>query len=74
MGVTVGIFSIIAVLAAVDSLDRNIKSQLSGLDKNTIYITKFSFGPTSVPRWVREDFPQTTFNDFQFIKKKCERG
>lgn len=72
MGVTVGIFSIIAVLAAVDSLDRNIKSQLSGLDKNTIYITKFSFGPTSVPRWVRDDFPQTTFNDFQFIKKNVK--
>jgi putative ABC transport system permease protein len=29
-------FSIIAVLAAVDSLDRKISKDLSGLDKNTI--------------------------------------
>jgi putative ABC transport system permease protein len=34
--VTIGIFSIIAVLAAVDSLDRKISKDLSGLDKNTI--------------------------------------
>ena len=40
LGVTIGIFSIIAVLAAVDSLDKKIKGDLSTLDKNTIYLTK----------------------------------
>ncbi|MCB0382437.1 MAG: ABC transporter permease, partial [Psychroserpens sp.] len=53
LGITIGIFSIIAVLAAVDSLDRNIKEQLSGLDSNTMYVAKFSFGPSDVPRWKR---------------------
>ena len=69
IGVTVGIFSIIAVLAAVDSLDQSIKSQLSGIDKNTIYVTRFSFGPTSVPRWLRENFPQTGNDDYEFIRR-----
>ncbi|MBC2844585.1 ABC transporter permease [Winogradskyella flava] len=69
LGVTVGIFSIIAVLAAVDSLDRNIKDSLSGLDKNTIYISKYSFGPTEVPRWKRDNFPQTDYDDYEFIKR-----
>ena len=69
LGVTIGIFSIIAVLAAVDSLDRNIQDQLSGLDKNTIYLTKFSFGPTSVPRWQRDNFPQTEYGDFEFVRR-----
>ncbi|WP_296386081.1 ABC transporter permease [Winogradskyella sp.] len=69
LGVTVGIFSIIAVLAAVDSLDRNIKENLAGLDKNTIYLTKFSFGPTDVPRWKRDNFPQTEYDDFEFIRR-----
>lgn len=69
LGVTIGIFSIIAVLAAVDSLDRNIKDKLSGLDKNTIYLTKYSFGPTQVPRWQRDHFPQTTHEDFEYIKR-----
>ncbi|WP_066224090.1 ABC transporter permease [Formosa haliotis] len=69
LGVTIGIFSIIAVLAAVDSLDQSIKSQLAGLDKNTIYLTKFSFGPTDVPRWQRDNFPQTENDDYEFVKR-----
>lgn len=69
LGVTVGIFSIIAVLAAVDSLDKNIKENLAGLDKNTIYLSKFSFGPTEVPRWKRDNFPQTDYSDYEFIRR-----
>jgi len=69
IGVTVGIFSIIAVLAAVDSLDQSIKGQLSGIDKNTMYVTRFPFGPTSVPRWQLENFPQTGNDDFEFIRR-----
>ncbi|CDF78133.1 ABC transporter efflux protein [Formosa agariphila KMM 3901] len=69
LGVTIGIFSIIAVLAAVDSLDQSIKSQLSGLDKNTIYLTKYSFGPTEVPRWQRDNYPQTENDDYEFVKR-----
>jgi len=69
LGVTVGIFSIIAVLAAVDSLDKNIKENLAGLDKNTIYLSKYSFGPTDVPRWKRDNFPQTDYDDYEYIKR-----
>ncbi|MEZ4792028.1 MAG: ABC transporter permease [Gelidibacter sp.] len=69
LGVTIGIFSIIAVLAAVDSLDRNIQENLSGLDKNTMYLTKYSFGPTDVPRWQRDNFPQTEYDAYEFIKR-----
>lgn len=69
LGVTIGIFSIIAVLSAVDSLDKNIQENLSGLDKNTMYLTKFSFGPTEVPRWQRDNFPQTEYDDYEFIKR-----
>ncbi|MDO1501394.1 ABC transporter permease [Winogradskyella maritima] len=69
LGVTVGIFSIIAVLAAVDSLDRMIKDSLSGIDKNTVYLTHFSFGPTDVPRWERENFEPMQYDDYQFVKR-----
>ena len=69
LGVTIGIFSIIAVLAAVDSLDRNIKENLSGLDMNTMYISKYSFGPTDVPRWQRDNFPQTSYQEYEFIQR-----
>lgn len=68
LGVTIGIFSIIAVLAAVDSLDRKIKSELSVLDKNTIYLTKFSFGPSEIPRWKRDQFPDVTYEEYEYLK------
>lgn len=68
LGVTVGIFSIIAVLAAVDSLDKTISSQLSSLDSNTMYLASFSFAPTDVPRWKREQFDQISYNEFKTLK------
>lgn len=69
LGVTIGIFSIIAVLAAVDSLDRKIKSDLSSLDKNTMYLTRVSFGPSPVPRWKEEQFPDVTYEEYQMLKR-----
>lgn len=69
LGVTVGIFSIIGVLAAVESLEKSIMDDLSGLDKNTIYLTKYSFGPTDVPRWQRERFKQVENDAFEFVQR-----
>jgi putative ABC transport system permease protein len=68
LGVTIGIFTIIAVLAAVDSLDKKIKGDLSTLDKNTIYLTRESFGPTDIPRWKRQQFPDMNYEEFQYLK------
>jgi putative ABC transport system permease protein len=70
LGVTVGIFSIIAVLAAVDSLKKNIVDSLDGMDKNTIYLFDGSFGPSDVPKWKKEQFPNVNYEEFQFLKKK----
>jgi putative ABC transport system permease protein len=68
LGVTIGIFSIIAVLAAVDSLDKKISSELSSLDKNTIYLLKFSFGPSDIPQWKREQFPNVKYTEYVYLK------
>jgi putative ABC transport system permease protein len=43
LGVTIGFFNH-SCTCAVDSLDRKISKDLSGLDK-TIYLMKFSLGP-----------------------------
>lgn len=72
LGITIGIFSIIAVLAAVDSLDKSIKEQLSGLDSNTMYVAKFSFGPTDVPRWKRMQFPEVSYNEYKYLKSSLD--
>lgn len=68
LGVTIGIFSIIAVLAAVDSLDRKIKKDMSSVDKNTMYLKRFSFGPSEIPRWKREQFPDVSYEEYQYLK------
>lgn len=68
LGVTIGIFSIIAVLAAVDSLDKKIKKDLSSLDKNTIYLMRFSFGPSEIPQWKREQFPDVKYDEYEYLK------
>ena len=69
LGVTIGIFSIIAVLAAVDSMDKKIKEDLSDMDMNTIYLMNFSFGPSEIPRWKREQFPKVSYEEFEYLKK-----
>ena len=69
LGVTIGIFSIIAVLAAVDSLKQEIEGSISSLDNSTIFLGRFSFGPTDVPIWKREQFPDVTYDEYQYLKK-----
>ena len=68
LGVTIGIFSIIAVLAAVDSLDRKISKDLSSLDKNTIYLMRYCFGPSEIPQWKREQFPNVKYDEYISLK------
>ena len=72
LGVTIGIFSIIAVLAAVDSLEREIKGSLSSLDNSTIMVMRFKFGPSDIPRWKREQFPDVTYDEYQYLEKNLQ--
>ncbi len=69
LGITIGIFSIIAVLASVDSLKRNVKQNLETIDNSTIYLTRLSFGPSTIPQWKRQQFPNVTYDEYNYIKK-----
>ncbi|WP_347373066.1 ABC transporter permease [Aequorivita sp. Q41] len=69
VGVTIGIFSIIAVLAAVDSLKQEIEGSVSGLDNSTIIIMRFNFGPTDIPRWKWQQFPDVSFDEYQYLER-----
>lgn len=72
LGVTVGIFSIIAVLAAVDSMDRGIRKDLDGMDNSMLNIFQYSFSPTDVPKWKIEQFPDMKYEEFDYLKKNVE--
>ncbi|MEO2061299.1 MULTISPECIES: ABC transporter permease [Mesonia] len=69
LGVTIGIFSIIAILAAVDSLKKEIEGSLSSLDTSTMIVMRFSFSPTDIPQWKREQFPDVSYDEYQHLKR-----
>jgi len=69
VGVTIGIFSIIAVLAAVDSLKKEVEGSISGLDNSTIIIMRVNFGPTDIPQWKWQQFPDVTYDEYQYLER-----
>lgn len=70
LGVTIGIFSIVAIYTAIDTLNSKIMDSMSKFGQNTLYITKFSFGnQTDVPRWKRLNFPFPSMEEYKYLKK-----
>src|SRR5690606_10957804 len=65
LGITIGIFSIITVFTAVDSLEINIKSSVESLGKAVIYIDKWQWsgGNNDYPWWKYINRPNATLNE-----------
>ncbi|OUS09580.1 ABC transporter permease [Nonlabens dokdonensis] len=72
LGVTIGIFAIISILAAVDSLEKEFKDGLSSLDISTIYVTRQSFGPTQLEPYQYENFPNISYDEYQMLESSME--
>ncbi len=76
LGVTIGIFSIIAVLTLVDSLERNIRDSFNFLGSDIIYLDKWPFtGGNSRDWW--KDFirrPNVSYNEYRFLKANLKTG
>lgn len=69
LGVTIGIFAIIGVLAAIDSLENEVTDGLSSLDVSTIYVLNRSFGPTDLEPYQYEKFPNVSYDEFQMLQR-----
>ncbi len=37
-----------------------------------MYLKRFSFGPSEVPRWKREQFPDVTYEEYQYLKNSVK--
>ncbi|UZD24571.1 ABC transporter permease [Algoriphagus halophytocola] len=72
LGVTVGIFAIIAVFTLVDSLENNIKSSFSFLGTNVMRVDRFPFasGPQDYPWWKYFRRPPGTIAEYEFLKER----
>jgi putative ABC transport system permease protein len=71
-GITIGIFCIIGVLAVVNSLEQNIKNEVSSLGNNTIYIDKWEYtaGGNDYPWWKYVNRPSPKFEEVKQIKER----
>ena len=75
-GITIGIFCIIGVLATVDSLNREINSELSSIGSNTIWVDKFDFtqmGP-DFPWWKYVKRPNLKYTEMVFLKDNSKQS
>lgn len=72
LGVTVGIFAIIAVFTLVDSLENNIKSSFSFLGTNVIRVDRFPFSSDGgdYPWWRYFRRPNNTISEYEFLKSR----
>ncbi|PZX61363.1 putative ABC transport system permease protein [Algoriphagus ratkowskyi] len=71
LGVTVGIFAIIAVFTLVDSLEANIKSSFSFLGTNVMRVDRFPYanGPQDYPWWKYFRRPPGTVAEYEFLEQ-----
>jgi putative ABC transport system permease protein len=71
-GIAFGIFCIIGVLAAVNSLERNIQSEVKSLGDNTIYIDKWDYsGGPDQPFWKFRARPVMKYEEADMIKQRA---
>ncbi|MEB2781039.1 ABC transporter permease [Algoriphagus sp. C2-6-M1] len=72
LGVTVGIFAIIAVFTLVDSLENNIKSSFSFLGTNVMRVDRFPFsnGPQEYPWWKYFQRPPGNVAEYEFLQQR----
>jgi putative ABC transport system permease protein len=71
LGVTVGIFAIIAVFTIVDSLEANIRSSLDFVGDKVIYVSKWPFAfDSDFPWWKYFNRPVPTPREYQQLRRQ----
>jgi putative ABC transport system permease protein len=73
LGITIGIFAIISVFTVIDSLQNNIRSSISSLGSDIIYIQKWpwTFGP-DFAWWEYMKRPVPRLQEFEEIKRRSQ--
>jgi putative ABC transport system permease protein len=73
LGVTIGIFTIIAVSAAVDTLRHNLQKSVDKLGSNSIYIQKWPWeGGGDFPWWKYMQRPVPKIRDFDQLVRRSQ--
>ena len=70
LGITIGIFCIIGVQSAVDSLEDNVREGMSKLGDDVVYVQKFSWMSSPDEWWKYRRRPNVQFADFEALQTK----
>ena len=76
LGVTVGIFAIVAVFTIVDSLERNIKESMSFIGDKVLYVQKWpwGFGNGEYAWWRYFQWPNPSYREYKYLYDNLENA
>ncbi|MFK8101075.1 MAG: ABC transporter permease [Saprospiraceae bacterium] len=72
LGITIGIFCIIGVKAAVDSLETNVRGSFDKLGSDVIYVRKWSWSDSHQYWWKYLKRPEPNYQDYKTVAKKVK--
>ncbi len=77
LGITIGIFAIISVFTIVDSLESNIRSSLSSLGTNIVYVQKWPWTEENGAEyqwWKYVNRPVPSFDEYKEVENRSVRA
>jgi putative ABC transport system permease protein len=76
-GITIGIFCIIGVMTTIDSLKKNVQTNLKSLISKVIWIDKWDYsdgGDSGYPWWKYVNRPTVRYEDLTFLKANTKNA
>ncbi len=75
LGVTVGIFAIVAVFTIVDSLERSVRESLKDIGDKVLYVQKWPWGFGGEYAWWKYfRWPEPSYEEFKFLYGRMENA
>lgn len=76
LGVTIGIFSIITILTAIDALKNDISGSINKLGDNIIFVGKWPwmFSDSDYPWWDYFKRPNASYDDYRKLSKRMTKA
>jgi len=72
LGISIGIFCIIGVLSAVDSLEDNVRGSLEKLGSDVVYVKKWPWADVSGSWWKIMKRQNPDYQDYEVIREKAQ--
>ncbi len=75
LGVTIGIFSIVAVFTFIDSMNASISSEIDSFGKGVIYVGKWPWiFSNNFPWWKYMNRPSTKYSEYKYLVENVKNA